>query len=56
MATVKVCWLGFEVALVSVYVPPITDPHRICLVEASLLPTEAVALTESGAMLELLDP
>ena len=56
VAAVKVGWLGFEVALVSVYVPPLTDPHRACLVEAGLLPTKAAALTELGAVLELLDP
>ena len=56
VAAVKVGWLGFEVALVSVYVPPLTDPHRARLVEAGLVPTEAAALTELGAVLELLDP
>ena len=56
VAAVKVGWLGFEVALVSVYVPPLTDPHKSHLVEAGLLPTEAAALTELGAVLELLDP
>ena len=56
VAAVKVGWLGFEVALVSIYVPPLTDPQKACLVEAGLLPTEAVALTELGAVLELLDP
>ena len=56
MAAVKVSWLGFEVAQVSVYVPPFTDPHKARLVEAGLLPTEAAILTELGAVLELLDP
>ena len=56
VAAVKVGWLGFEVALVSIYVPPLTDPHKAHLVEAGLLPTEAAALTELGAVLELLNP
>ena len=56
VAAVKVGWLGLKVALVSVYVPHLTDPHRARLVEASLLPTETAALTELGAVLELLDP
>ena len=56
VAAVKVGWLGFEVALVSIYVLPLTDPHRARLVEAGLLPTKAAALTELGAVLELLDP
>ena len=56
VAAVKISWLGFEVALVSVYVPPLTDPHKARLVEAGLLPTEAATLTELGAVLELLDP
>ena len=56
VAAVKVGWLGFEVALVSVYVPPLTDPHKARLVEAGLLPTEAAALTELGGVLELLVP
>ena len=43
-------------ALVSIYVPPLTDPHKARLVEAGLLPTEAATLTELGAVLELLDP
>ena len=42
--------------LVSVYIPPLTSPHRSRLVEAGLLPTEAAALLELGAVLELLDP
>ena len=56
VAAVKIGWLGFEVALVSVYVPPLTDPNKARLVEAGLLPTEAATLTELGAVLELLDP
>ena len=43
-------------ALVFIYVPPLTDPHKACLVEAGLLPTKAAALTELGAVVELLDP
>ena len=42
--------------LVSVYIPPLTSPHRSRLVKAGLLPTEAAALLELGAVLELLDP
>ena len=38
--------------LVSVYVPPLTKPHWAHLVEAGLLPTEVVSLTELGTMLE----
>ena len=45
VAAVNVSWLGFEVALVSVYALPLTDPYRVCLVEVGLLPKEAVALT-----------
>ena len=56
VAAIKVGWLGFEVALVSIYVPPFTDPHKARLMEAGLLPTEAVTLTKLGAVLELLDP
>ena len=47
VAAVKVGWLGFEVALVSAYVPPLTDPHRAGLVEAGLLPTEAASFDQS---------
>ena len=56
MAAFKVGWPGFVVTLVSVYIPPLTSPHKGHLVEAGLLPTEAAALLELGAMLELLDP
>ena len=42
--------------LVSVYIPPLTSPYKVRLVEAGLLPTEAAALLELGALLELLDP
>ena len=56
VAAVKVGWPGFVVTLVSVYVPPLTRPHRGCLVEAGLLPTEAASLLELDSVLELLDP
>ena len=52
VAAVKIGWLGFEVALVSVYVLPLTDPHKACFVEAGLLPTEADVL--SGAFWHML--
>ena len=44
------------VTLVSIYVPPLTDPHKTRLGEAGLLPTEATSLMELGALLKLLDP
>ena len=56
VAAFKVGWPGFVVTLVSVYVPPLTSLHKGCLVEDGLLPTEAAALLEQGAVLELLDP
>ena len=56
MAAVKVGWPGFAVTLISIYLPPLTDPHKARLVEAGLLPTEAAFLTELGAVLELVDP
>ena len=56
VAAVKIGWPGFPVTLVSVYVPPLTDPHRTRLGEAGLLPTEAVSLMELGAVLKLLSP
>ena len=56
MAAVKVGWPGFAVTLISIYLPPLTDPHKARLVEAGLLPTEAASLTELGAVLELVDP
>ena len=56
VAAVKIGWPGFTVTLVSIYVPPLTDPHRTRLGEAGLLPTEAASLTELGAVLELLSP
>ena len=62
VAAFKVGWPGFVVTLVSVYIPPLTSPHKGLiiphkgLVEAGLLPTEAAALLELGAVLELLDP
>ena len=56
VAAVKVGWPGFMVTLISVYLPPLTDPHKARLVEAGLLPTKAASLTELGAVLELVDP
>ena len=56
MAAVKVDWLGFAVILLSVYLPPLTDPHKAHLIETGLLPTKAVSLIELGAVLELVDP
>ena len=56
VVAIKVCWTGFALTLVSVYVPPLTFPHRSCIVEAGLVPTEAVFLTELGTVLDLLDP
>ena len=56
MAAVKVGWQGFVVTLVSVYLPPLTDPCRFHLGEAGLLPTKAVSLMELGAVLKLLEP
>ena len=61
MAAVNVGWPGFVVTLVLVYLPPLSDPHRVsptqpCLGEAGLLPMKAASLTELGAVLELLDP
>ena len=56
MAAFKVGWPGFVVTLVSVYIPPLTSLHKGRLVEVGLLPTEAAALLELGALLELLDP
>ena len=56
VAAVKVGWDGFAVTLVSVYVPPMTAPHRTRLEEAGLPATEAACLTELGAVLELLAP
>ena len=53
---VKIGWPGLTVTLVSIYVPPLADPHRTCLGKASLLPTKAASLMELGAVLELLDP
>ena len=56
VAAIKVGWPGFAVTLISIYLPPLTDPHKARLVEAGLLPTEAASLTELGAVLELVDP
>ena len=56
VAAVKVGWPGFAVTLISIYLPPLTDPHKVRLVEAGLLPTEAASLTELGAVLVLVDP
>ena len=56
VAAFRVGWPGFVVTLVSVYIPPLTSPHKGRLVEVGLLPTEAAALLELGALLELLDP
>ena len=56
VAAMKVGWMGFALTLVSVYVPPLTSPHRSCIVEAGLVPTEAASLMELGAVLDLLDP
>ena len=56
VVAVKIGWPGFTVTLVSINVPPLTDPHRTRLREAGLLPTEAASLTELGAVLELLSP
>ena len=56
MAAVKVGWTGFALTLVSVYVPPLTSPHRSRIVEAGLVPTEAASLMELGAVLDLIDP
>ena len=56
VAAVKVGWLGFAVTLVSVYVPPLTNPHRSHLVEVGVLPTKAASLTELGAVLGLISP
>ena len=41
--------------LISVYVPPLTSPHRSRIAEAGLVPTEAASLIELGAVLDLLD-
>ena len=56
MAAVKVGWTGLALTLVSVYVPPLTSPHRSRIVEAGLVPTEAVSLMELGAVLDLIVP
>ena len=48
--------VGFIVTLVSVYILLLTSRHRVHLVKAGLLPTEAAYLLEVGAVLELLDP
>ena len=56
VAMVKIGWPGLLVTLVSVYVPPLTSPHRSYLGEAGLLPTKAASLMELGAVLGLLDP
>ena len=55
LAAIKVGWLDFVVTLVSVYIPPLTSPHRACLVKAGLLPIKAVSLLELCAVLEILD-
>ena len=41
--------------LVSIYMPPLTDPHRSHLGEAGLLPTKATYLMKLSTVLELLD-
>ena len=56
VAAVKIGWLGLVVTLVSIYMPPLTDPHTFCLGEAGLLPTKAASLMKLGAVHKLFNP
>ena len=40
VAVVKIGWPGLALTLVSIYVPPLTNPHRSRIGEAGLLPTK----------------
>ena len=51
IAAVKIGWPRFIVTLVSMYVLPLTNPHRSHLRKSGLLPTKEVLLRKLGAVL-----
>ena len=55
LAAVKMGWPGLVLTLVSVNLPPLTNPQRSHLGEAGLLPTKAAFFIKLGTVLELLD-